>query len=283
MRMLLLILLLISPAAQASDLKLAAWNLSWLTLRPAGGADLPEGVRPKRPEDIAILRGYALALDADVVAFSEVDGPEIAAQVFPPERYRIHITNDQVVQRAGFAVRRTIAFTANPDLLGLDLYAHARYHLRSAADITLDLSGVKLRLLAVHLKSGCRDGTLGDTRDAACHTLGGQLPILQDWVTKRAAEGAAFIMMGDFNRWMQPGDPFFTRLSTATSLTRATEGLHSPCWGGGGFLDHLVAGGAAREWMQVQTLRVMLYRETAMAWKERLSDHCPVSVKLHLP
>lgn len=279
MRLVLAFLLICGPAL-AQDLKLSAWNLSWLTLRTEG---LPEGVLPKRADDIARLRAYALQLDSDVIAFSEVDGPELAAQVFPPERYRIHITQDSVVQRAGFAIRTSIRFTANPDLTALDLYAHAKFHLRSAADITLNLPGGPLRLLAVHLKSGCRSGTLGDPRDPACRTLGGQLPHLQTWIAARAAEGTAFVMLGDFNRWMEPPDRFFAALVATAPLTRADQGQHSPCWGGAGFLDHIIAGGQARVWMQPETLRVLVYRETTAMWKERLSDHCPVSVKFHLP
>jgi hypothetical protein len=42
-------------------------------------------------------------------------------------------------------------------------------------------------------------------------------------------------------------------------------------------------GGAARAWLLPDTLRVLTYRETGEAWKERLSDHCPVSVRLHAP
>jgi endonuclease/exonuclease/phosphatase family metal-dependent hydrolase len=188
-----------------------------------------------------------------------------------------------VVQRAGFAIRSTIAFTANPDLTGLDLYANARYHLRSAADVTLDLNGKKLRLLAVHLKSGCRQGILGDRRDPACATLGGQLPHLQAWIAARAAEAVPFVLMGDFNRWMEPPDAFFAGLNQSAPLTRADVGLHSPCWGGSGFLDHIIAGGAARTWMVPDSLRVLVYRETAAMWKDRLSDHCPVSVRFQLP
>ena len=53
--------------------------------------------------------------------------------------------------------------------------------------------------------------------------------------------------------------------------------------GGGSFIDHILAGGAARSWMVPDSLRVMVYRETADAAKEQLSDHCPVSVRFRLP
>jgi len=281
MRRVLIFLWLLAAPVEARELKLATWNLSWLTLRPAGGLDLPPDTRPKRPEDIDVLRGYALQLDADVVAFSEIDGPEIAARVFPPERYAIHITGDHVVQRTGFAIRRGLAFTAHPDLVGLDVYAHARRHLRSAADITLELPEGRLRLLAVHLKSGCREENLSpDARNDACATLLRQLPHMQHWIAERAQEGGPFVLMGDFNRWMEGRDAFFTGLQKAAPLLRATQGRHSPCWGGGGFLDHIIAGGPARDWLRPDTLRVLVYRERGAEWKERLSDHCPVSVRL---
>ena len=277
------IALALAHPVQSRELKLTTWNLSWLTLRPAGGPDLPADASPKRPEDIATLRRYALALDADVVAFSEVDGPEIAAQVFPADRYAIQMTGDAVVQRAGFAIRRGIGFTAHPDLTALDVYAHARYHLRSAADVTLDMPQGGLRLLAVHLKSGCREALLTGSASPACATLARQLPVLEAWVAARAEAHEPFVLMGDFNRWMAGRDTFFAGLQKSAPLLRADAGLSSPCWGGSGFLDHIIAGGAARAWMEPDSLRVLVYRETTPEMKERLSDHCPVSVRFHLP
>jgi hypothetical protein len=49
------------------------------------------------------------------------------------------------------------------------------------------------------------------------------------------------------------------------------------------FIDHILAGGAAANWMRTDTLRVLTYRETDQSWKDRLSDHCPVSVRLAVP
>lgn len=106
-RLALCLLLLIGPAAAVeapatdlpaapagSGLKLATWNLEWLTTRPKGDPGLPEDAGPKAAEDIEALRRYADVLDADVVAFQEVDGPEVAARVFTPDRYVIVTTGD---------------------------------------------------------------------------------------------------------------------------------------------------------------------------------------------
>jgi endonuclease/exonuclease/phosphatase family metal-dependent hydrolase len=92
-----------------------------------------------------------------------------------------------------------------------------------------------------------------------------------------------FVLMGDFNRWMDGRDAFFAAMQEAAPLIRATERRSSPCWGGGGFVDHIIAGGAARGWMRTDTLRVLVYRETGEEWRTRLSDHCPVSVRFRLP
>ena len=281
--MIALLLLLISPSAGAADLKLATWNLEWLTARPAGDAALPRDVAPKREEDIARLARYAAALAADVVAIQEVDGPEIAARIFPPSRYVLHMTHDSVVQRVGIAIRRDLTFTANADLAALDQSPPGRRHLRSGADVTLHLPAGPLRLLAVHLKSGCRQEPLTTRTREACPVLRGQNAALRDWITARHAAGEAFVLFGDFNRWMDNGDAFWAGLRQAAPLVRATEGAYSPCWGGGGFIDHVIAGGAARGWLVPGSLKVLVYRETAPAMKAHLSDHCPVSAVLRMP
>jgi endonuclease/exonuclease/phosphatase family metal-dependent hydrolase len=280
-------LLLLTGAAQAAELRIATWNLEWLTGRPAGDPALPEDVRPKRSEDIDSLRRYALTLDADVIAFQEVDGPEMAARIFPTERYAILITADDVVQRVGFAVRRGIAVRHNPDLAGLDVLPGATHRLRSGADITLDLPGARLRLLAVHLKTGCNHDRLssvgGGSISRTCETLHRQVAPLQGWIAQRREEGMPFVLLGDFNRRMDGRDELLAALTMAAPLTRATEGRASPCWGGGSFIDHILAGGAARSWVVPDSLRVMVYRETGEAAKEHLSDHCPVFVRFRLP
>jgi hypothetical protein len=78
-------------------------------------------------------------------------------------------------------------------------------------------------------------------------------------------------------------DAMWRTLSYAAPLLRATEGHSSPCWGHESFIDHIIAGGPARDWLELPTLKVLTYHETGEAWKERLSDHCPVSVMLDVP
>lgn len=279
---LLALLALLPSAAVAGDLKVTTWNLEWLTTRPPGDPALPADVVPKTAADFAVLKRYAAQLGADVVAMEEVDGPAAASVLFPPDRYALYFTDDDVVQRVGIAVRRGIAVHRNPDLTGLDLYPEARHHLRSGLDLTLDLPSGPLRLLAVHLKTGCQRDNLDTSSRPQCATLRSQLPVLQGWVAQRRREDVPFVMLGDFNRWMGPEDDMLAALRADAPLALADEGHDSPCWGGGRFIDHILAGGAARFWLDPGSLRVLVYREGADR-KEHLSDHCPVSARFHLP
>ena len=278
---LLLALLIAVPPARGDEIKLATWNLDWLTTRPPGDPALPPDVAPRRAEDIAALRAIAGRLDADVVAIEEVDGGQAAAAVFPPERYAVFMTADQVVQRVGFAVRRGLQVTPHPDLAALDVYPPtARAHLRRGADITLDLPAGQLRLLAVHLKAGCRSDLLAESRRPACRVLGEQARVVQAWVAARAGAGEAFVVIGDFNRRVEADDDFTAALAGATPLTEATAGRASPCWGGEPFIDRILLGGAARRWLEPESLRVLVYHAADRNARQRLSDHCPVSVRL---
>jgi hypothetical protein len=271
------------PTARAEDLKLATWNIDWLTLRPVNDPELPPDIVARRPEDIEALRHYAETLAADVIAFEGIDGPDAAARVFPAGRYVLHTTSDgTAASRVGFAIRAGLTFTANPDVVALAANPGGR-PLRSGADVTLDLPGGRLRLLAVHLKAGCRNEPLSDDTRPACAVLRAQLGPLQAWIAARQAEGVAYAVLGAFNRWLDGRDPFYTALAATAPLKLATTGRSNPCWGGGRFSDQILAGGPARGWVQPESLRVLVFRETDPEWKQRLSPHCPVSVRLHLP
>jgi endonuclease/exonuclease/phosphatase family metal-dependent hydrolase len=135
----------------------------------------------------------------------------------------------------------------------------------------------------VHLKTGCWTQPLPKTQSPACRELLDQEEPLQSWISARKGAGEAFIVLGDFNRAMDGRDTFFPALQQAAPLIRATQGHSSPCWSGGNFIDHILAGGQAAQWMQPDSLKVLVYRETEPSWKDRLSDHCPVSVRLVIP
>jgi len=291
MRALLLLLaaLLLARPATAEELKLATWNIAWLTLRPPGDPEVPRGQVPRTRADLAGLAAYARRLDADIVALQEVDGPEAAAAVFDPATYAFFFAREDDVQRTGFAIRRTLRATQNEDLAALDTRPRARFSLRRGADVTVQSAGgQRLRLLGVHLNAGCRAGP-PERGDRECATLQRQAEIIAGWVAARRREGTAFAILGDFNRQLSgPGDAILDTLSgPAAPLARATEGQSNPCWagprGGRPFIDHILLGGGAEAWFERGSLRVLVYAERDPAFRERLSDHCPVSIRLRLP
>jgi endonuclease/exonuclease/phosphatase family metal-dependent hydrolase len=267
------------PAASAQDgaVRISTWNLEWLTQRTEG---LPDDAAPKRDDDIAILAGYAARLKPTVAALEEVDDPALVARLFPADRYQVLMTRDDVVQKVALVVRNGVPVVRHPDLTALDVYASFAHHLRSGLDATLTLEGTPVRILAVHLKSGCFEGGLQGSPTSACKALTRQLPVLQAWIAARRAEGVAFLVLGDFNRRLKPHDALLDGLESAAPMRVATAGRASPCWGGEDFIDQILAGGPAAGWIVPDSLRVMVYRETAPEMKERLSDHCPVSVAL---
>lgn len=277
-RLLFLLTILLPFPALSADLKIATWNLNWLTIRPAGDRGLPADVKPRVEEDFTRLAQYARDLKADVIAIQEVDGFPAATKLFPRDLYSVHMTRDHVVQRVGIVVRRGLKYDMNPDITAL-----GENHLRSGADITLHLGSSDLRVLAVHLKTGCRNQPLPKAHDRTCLILRDQVPIVAEWIATRQKEGMPFIVLGDFNRWMDGRDTLLAALRQAAPLIRATEGHSSPCWGAENFIDHILAGGGAANWMQPDTLKVLTYRETDPGMKERLSDHCPVSVRFSVP
>lgn len=287
LRLLVLLLLLLAAPLRAEEIKLATWNIAWLTLKPAGHPALPRDIRPRSAEDFALLRSYAQRLNADVIALQEIDGIEAAARVFDPAIYAIHLTDEEDLQRPGFAVRRSLRLLPHPDLVELDLYPRSRRSLRRGADITVETpSGARLRLLSVHLNAGCREDPIADgPRD--CESLGRQAEALARWTSARRREGVAFGILGDFNRRMGEGDEFLRIVEQGAPLARPTAGFSSPCWadarGGRPFISHILLGGQARQWLVPDSLAVLAYAERDRRYQTRLSDHCPVSIRLRLP
>lgn len=275
-------------AQQPAPLKIASWNMAWLTDRLPGAdgdAGVPPNIYHRTKADYDLVAKYVRRLNADVVAFQEVDGTAVAAKVFDPKVYELHATDEPDVQRPGFAVRKGISFQKNPDFVELDVIADQARSLRRGADITLKVNGQDIRLLAVHLKSGCPRQPLG-SGGANCPLLKRQLPILKTWIDQRIAEGTPFIVLGDYNRILADSDDFWETINQGGSagLRRSTANQTSACWGGKHpqFIDHMVMGGAARFWFSPSTFTVLEYDETAPSFEQKISDHCPQSADFNV-
>lgn len=274
-----------APPQRDADLKIATWNLEHLA--EADGS----GCRPRSEADYAALRRYADALDADVIAFQEVESVRAARRVFPADRYDIVFSDRpdsgnrgycrrggpeaglQIRhQSVGFAIRKGVPYTRHPDLRELAL---GNPDLRWGVDVTVR-GRQPLRLLALHLKSGCSTGD----RNEACPTLFEQVPVLERWIDARRAEGADFALLGDWNRRMSlAGDAVWASLSEDRALVDAAGGRNATCKQRyRDFIDHIVLGPAAAERLRPGSFEEFTY---GVAEAEYPSDHCPIAVRLY--
>jgi len=136
-----------APAA-AEPLIIASWNVEHL--RDQNG----EGPVPRQDADYTRLAKYAAALGADVIALQEVENEAAARRVFPADAYQLFLEGRNDPQRTGFAVKNGLAVVNNGDLAALALEDGS---VRRGVDVTVTVAGQPVRLLSVHLKSGCFD------------------------------------------------------------------------------------------------------------------------------
>jgi len=303
-RRIFLTVLFATNAHAAATLKIATWNLEWFmapeTIRALTPACTPrdaqrDGARRAVPcdvahelgrsgEDIAAMRRYARALDADVVSLQEVDGADAARLLFPD--YQFCFSGRVAVQNNGFAIRRGLPYTCGADVVDLSLNDDVR-------------RGVELRmfpgtpqeflLLSVHLKSGCARGPIDSTKPS-CAELARQLPALEHWIDTRAAEHKPFAVLGDFNRDLQhepAGMSVWGDIDDAdppgADLVNTAEGQTfqncTPSQTFTGFIDYIILGRQMARGLVESSFGRAIYRPRD-AQRRKLSDHCPVFIRL---
>lgn len=271
-------------APAAAPLKVATWNLEFLAEKDGVGC------QPRTQADYSAMRRIANDLDADVIAFQEAENPAAAARVFDPARYEIVMetregspsgtcrgankTQTVIRQAVGFAIRKGIAFDRNADVTSLML---GNAQLRSGVDITLRPNGrAPLRLLGIHLKSGCFSGS--DAK--ACPTLQQQIPALEAWIDATAAGPDRFMVLGDWNRRLGlASDAVWTEIDDGApanaDLRLADQGISPKCDPRyDSFIDHIVLDKRAAT--EMISFAETLYEGDG----KHFSDHCPVSVTL---
>lgn len=313
------VLPLLAPSlARADNLTLVTWNLEWLltpetdrALRGSCQRQQPRsderalpctpGRRPPPARRTADYDALARTADrllrhhgADVVAVQEVDGPQAAQMVFRDGWRVACFTARAHPQKVGFVVRDGVPYRCNPPLSALDVDGSSR----DAADITLyPASPRPVRLLSVHLKSGCFQGKLDRTFNP-CERLREQVPVLEAWVDARVREGVSFAILGDFNRLLDKderlpaGDDESAPLSLLPALSddrprgarlsRATEGQpYVPCTSDDTYSryidDVLLSDSLRNRTSGVRLVRVPYARDEEV---RQVSDHCPVGARL---
>lgn len=272
---------------------IASWNLEWLVspqTSHAGRLACRSGRRSSLPcdvaedlardsADLARLAAYARRLDADVVAFQEVENEAIARRIF--SGYAICMADGSGAQHVGFAVRPQLNHRCGPVVEDLSVEGRSR----KAMSMQLQPArGPALELLVVHLKSGCSRDPL-DSPSAACRLLAQQAERLGAWIAARSAQRAPFIVLGDFNR-VPPAtdeDPFWQQVQTGPTELLATRLPFSNCFAGQpytAFIDHMLWSIDLRDRILEGSPRHTRYCEGDPV-RYHLSDHCPVSISLN--
>ena len=285
-----------TPPAPPEWIRIASWNLNLLHWR-TGGA-LWRGAVDRDEEDYRILARYARDLDADIIAFQEVNGPRAGERVFPDRVYDLHFSGrydsryDDIY--VGFAVRKgRFDQVIKRDHPALGIGAGSRYELRWGVDLTVRGEGRILRLLNVHLKSGCFVKSLENPRDRHCRKLARQIDPLESWVDARWREGMPFVVLGDFNRafdrhgrrdhlWRALDD----RDPPGLKLHRLPSGRSPACWRGTSRyrrhpIDFFVFGPRAWRRVDAASFRQVVWTTADADPRRGLpSDHCPIAVDL---
>ena len=269
-----LLFLTIPCSIAAAPVTIATWNIEHLRMSNL------DGPTQRKDADFNRLKSYALKLGADIVALQEIEGPAAARRVFPASMYNYFFTARQNPMQTGFAVKRHLNVLQNPDYEDLQINDETF----TAADLTVILDQhTTVRLLSVHLKSGCWGDAL-TTDSFACKSLSKQVDALERWIDARAAAGEPYIVLGDFNRRFDlRSDTFWPEIDdgmpAGSDLTRVTAGRIDRCWNSRypKFIDHIVLDHSSARWIVRDSFRQLVYTESTRLQK-KLSDHCPISV-----
>ena len=267
-------------------LRIATWNLEHLNDTNAAGCV------PRDQADYDAIVRRIREIDPDVVAFQEVENTAAALRVFPATHWRVEVSTRPETaatrkcwgpsgkylhhQATGFAIRKEIIYHRNEDLESLGAPSFQRW----GTDITITLGDRQLRLLSVHLKSGCwstkEDSSSESRTQRSCTTLRNQIRKIRDWADRREDEGTAFAILGDFNRRLAASDDWAWReLSPESSplalLTADIEYQCDPDYEE--FIDHIVLDATAA---------ALLVPNSTDEWPlhDDHPDHCAVSTDL---
>lgn len=239
---LILSVLMASPAFSLSDktaFTLCTWNIEHLAEKT------DTGCRPRKDAEYLALQHYVAGIDADIIAFQEVENRAAAEQVFDPAIYRIEISGrpdidlgvcrkrnqKRRMQRTGFAIRkdiqekRGISVQRMPDVESLACTPSERWGVHVL--LTFNESEgpeTAIHLLCVHLKSGCAYKEVAfKGNESACSRLAEQVPRLESWMDARATDGEDFIVLGDVNRQLDGlGDSVWAALDDSEVCTWET-------------------------------------------------------------
>lgn len=242
---------MVSPIqAAAADFTLGNWNIQTLVYPGDPKTVFPDD-HIRSQQDYADLVRWRDAVSADVLFLQEVTSPAALDAVFPVAEGWEHCISGQFAEAEGqniapvctrngmTALKPTAATRVQYPAVALrpssqlKLISAADYkpldvtfddngtirRIRWGLDVTIQSpAGPTLRVLDVHLKSGCFDDFIsfrlwntdpatGQPASRACDTIGQQMFPLRKWIEAREIAGEAWMIVGDFNRRLdaQPG------------------------------------------------------------------------------
>lgn len=279
---------LIGNQAIAEPLTISSWNIEWLSTNEAVNK-----FSDKRDQaDFDKLGTYFQSLNADVVAFQEVDDVN-AIQRVAGDQYQILMSDralpknsnrqfKEVNQYTGFAVRKGVPLT---DYADFPLEASSNSKLRFASYIVIETETNPIHMLSVHLKAGC-SGAYKSNRD--CSRFKEQAQQLNKWIKQRERNNEDYAILGDFNHnlaysrdWMWKELTQYTDAQLATRKTRAdckvrsnrnnhrTHQFRS-------VIDHIVLSKS----LNADPAKQQVFK-TQDVLDYKLSDHCPVSTTIN--
>ncbi|ARP40332.1 endonuclease/exonuclease/phosphatase family protein [Vibrio syngnathi] len=280
---------LFSSQAFGEPLTISSWNIEWLSTNEA----VNKFSSKRNQADFDQLETYFKSLDADVIAFQEVDDVN-AIQRIAGNQYKIlmsdrslpqnsHHQFKKVNQYTGFAVRKGTTLT---DYADFPLETSANSKLRFASYMVVETDTKPIHMLSVHLKAGC-SGAYKSNRD--CSRLKDQAKQLNKWIQQRERRDEDYAILGDFNHnlsysrdWMWKDMTQNTDAQLATRKTRAdckvrsnrnnhrTHQFRS-------VIDHIVVSKS----LDASPAKQKVF-ETQDVLDYKLSDHCPVSTTIKL-
>ncbi|TPJ81979.1 hypothetical protein FJ434_20735 [Mesorhizobium sp. B2-5-13] len=231
----------------AAEVRIANWNIQ--TLVYAGD---PHTVFPddhvRQPADFADLRSWRDKVATPVFFLQEVTSPAALNEVFPVADGWEHCISGQFAQDenltqgpictkagdnlikpagetrtqyTGVAWRPSAGVTVDSvvDVADLNVRSDDPQGIRNVRwglDVTLHSGETAVRVLVVHLKSGCFDDFMNfkfftvdpattPPERSSCNTIARQMYPLHKWLRAREEAGDTWMIVGDFNRRLDAG------------------------------------------------------------------------------
>ncbi|MET0507842.1 MAG: endonuclease/exonuclease/phosphatase family protein [Burkholderiaceae bacterium] len=166
------------------------------------------------------LRALIARAQADIVLLQEVSDAASARELLGDE-YTVVSTAESpgapgqapIAQNIAIGWRTTAPLpVSDPEVVtGLSQGGADGRRTRPGLAVTVTLAGgMRVAILNVHLKAGCRMGRLDEApsrdparaerRESDCRVFQRQVPALEDWVDRKLGLGYGVVVAGDFNR-----------------------------------------------------------------------------------